>query len=127
MAKNKVEKNSTYEKWKKSQPNSIAKIISRGANNHTNWMKYSHVVWKQHDEQLLDVFASFTSQQSQVGSLFYLQRLCSDQEGETPLDMQLEADGESGDDKAVVPRIFSSSNRVDSSRKYLEFDKELFL
>ena len=76
-------------------------------------------------EQLQALFESITAQQSQGDSSFYLPHLRSDQEGETPLDTQLEAEGEAGEDE-VVPRI-SSSSREDRSEKQLEFDKELFL
>ena len=77
-------------------------------------------------EQLQALFESITAQQSQGDSSSYLPHLCSDQEGETPLDTQLEAEGEAGEDE-VVPRISSSSSREDRSGKQLEFDKELFL
>ena len=77
-------------------------------------------------EQLQALFESITAQQSQGDSSFYLPHLRSDQEGETPLDTQLEAEGEAGEDE-VVPRISSSSSREDRSEKQLEFDKELFL
>ena len=72
------------------------------------------------------MFESITAQQSQGDSSSYLPHLCSDQEGEIPLDTQLEAEGEAGEDE-VVPRISSSSSREDRSGKQLEFDKELFL
>ena len=77
-------------------------------------------------EQLQALFKSITAQQSQGDSSSYLPHLCSDQEGEIPLDTQLEAEGEAGEDE-VVPRISSSSSREDRSGKQLEFDKELFL
>ena len=77
-------------------------------------------------EQLQALFESITAQQSQGDSSFYLPHLRSDQEGETPLDTQLEAEGEAGEDE-VVPRISSSIRRGDRSGKQLEFDKELFL
>ena len=47
-------------------------------------------------EQLQALFESITAQQSQGDSSFYLPRLRSDQEGETPLDTQLEAEDEAG-------------------------------
>ena len=72
------------------------------------------------------LFESITAQQSQGDSSSYLPHLRSDQEGETPPDTQLEAEGEASEDK-VVPRISSSSSRGDKSGKQLEFDKELFL
>ena len=72
------------------------------------------------------MFESITAQQSQGDSSSYLPHLRSDQERETPLDTQLEAEGEAGEDE-VVPRILSSSSREDRSGKQLEFDKELFL
>ena len=72
------------------------------------------------------MFQSITAQQLQGDSLSYFPHLRSDQEGETPLDTQLEAEGEAGEDE-VVPRISSSSTREDKSGKQLEFDKELFL
>ena len=77
-------------------------------------------------EQLQALFKSITAQQSQGDSSSYLPHLYSDQEGEIPLDTQLEAEGEAGEDE-VVPRILSSSSREDRSGKQLEFDKELFL
>ena len=77
-------------------------------------------------DQLQALFESITAQQSQGGSLFYLPHLSPDQEGETPLDTQLEAEGEAGEGE-VVPRISSSSRREDRSGKQLEFDNELFL
>ena len=77
-------------------------------------------------EQLQPLFQSITAQQLQGDSLSYLPHLRSDQEGETPPDTQLEAEGEAGEDE-VVPRISSSSTREDKSGKQLEFDKELFL
>ena len=77
-------------------------------------------------EQFQALFESITAQQSQGDSSSYLPHLCSDQEGEIPLDTQLEAEGEAGEDE-VVPRISSSSSREDRSGKQLEFDKELFL
>ena len=77
-------------------------------------------------EQFQALFESITAQQSQGDSSSYLPHLCSDQEGEIPLDTQLEAEGEAGEDE-VVPRISSSSCREDRSGKQLEFDKELFL
>ena len=76
-------------------------------------------------EQLQALFESITAQQSQGDSSFYLPQLLSDQEGETPLDTQLDAEGEAGEEE-VLPRI-SSSSREDRSGKQLEFDKELFL
>lgn len=39
------------------------------------------------------------ARQSQADSLLSLQQLCSDQEGGTPLDTQLEADDEAGEDE----------------------------
>ena len=77
-------------------------------------------------EQLQALFKSITAQQSQGDSSSYLPHLRSDQEGEIPLDTQLEAEGEAGEDE-VVSRISSSSSREDRSGKQLEFDKELFL
>ena len=47
-------------------------------------------------EQLQALFESITAQQSQGDSSSYLPQLRSDQEGETPLDTQLEAEGETG-------------------------------
>ena len=58
--------------------------------------------------------------------MFYLPQLRSDQEEETPLDTQLEAEGEASEEE-VMPRISSSSSREDRSGKQFEFDKELFL
>ena len=77
-------------------------------------------------EQLQALFESITAQQSQGDSSSYLPHLCSDQEGEIPLDTQLEAEGEAGEDEVVL-RISSSSSREGRSGKQLEFDKELFL
>ena len=77
-------------------------------------------------EQLQALFESITAQQSQSDSLFYLPQLRSDQEEETPLDTQLEAEGEASEEE-VMPRISSSSSREDRSGKQFEFDKELFL
>ena len=77
-------------------------------------------------EQLQDLFESITTQQSQSDSSFYLPQLRSDQEEETPLDTQLEAEGEASEEE-VMPRISSSSSREDRSGKQFEFDKELFL
>ena len=77
-------------------------------------------------EQLQALLESITAQQSQGDSSFYLPQLRSDQEGETPLDTQLEAEGEAGEEE-VVPRISSSSSREDRSGKQLKFDKEWFL
>ena len=77
-------------------------------------------------EQFQALFESITAQQSQGDSSSYLPHLCSDQEGEIPLDTQLEAEGEAGEDEVVL-RISSSSSREDRSGKQLEFDKELFL
>ena len=77
-------------------------------------------------EQFQALFESITAQQSQGDSSSYLPHLCSDQEGEIPLDTQLEAEGEAGEDE-VVPRISSSLSREDRSGKQLEFHKELFL
>ena len=77
-------------------------------------------------EQFQALFESITAQQSQGDSSSYLPHLCSDQEGETPLDTQLEAEGEAGEDEVVL-RISSSSSREGRSGKQLEFDKELFL
>ena len=67
-----------------------------------------------------------TKNKSQGDSSFYLPHLRSDQEGETPLDTQLEGEGESGENE-VVPRMSLSSSREDRSGKQSEFDKELFL
>ena len=59
-------------------------------------------------------------------SSLYLQQLCSNQEGETFLKTQLQTGGEAGEGE-MVPNITSSSKREGSSRKHLEFDKEIFL
>ena len=77
-------------------------------------------------EQLQALFESITAQQSQGDCSFYLPHLRSDQKRETPLDTQLEAEGEAGEDE-VVPRMSSSSSRGGRSGKQLEFYKELFL
>ena len=77
-------------------------------------------------EQLQALFESITAQQSQGDSSFYLPQLLSDQEGEAPLDTQLDAEGEAGEEE-VLPRILSSSSREDRSGKQLGFDKEFFL
>ena len=61
-------------------------------------------------EQFQALFESITAQQSQGDSSSYLPHLCSDQEGETALDTQLEAEGEAGEEE-VVPRTSSSSSR----------------
>ena len=61
-------------------------------------------------EQLQALFKSITAQQSQGDSSSYLPHLCSDQEVETALDTQLEAEGEAGEEE-VVPRTSSSSSR----------------
>ena len=66
-------------------------------------------------EQLQALLESIIAQQSQSDSSSYLPHLCSDQEGK-PLDTQLEADCEAGEDE-VVTSISSSSNREDRSRK----------
>ena len=79
-----------------------------------------------YSEQLQALFESTSAQQSQGYGSYYLPNLRSDQEGETPLDTQLDADGGAGEDE-VVPRLSSSSNREDRSGKQLEFDNELFL
>ena len=72
------------------------------------------------------MFESITAQHSQGDSSFYLPYLRSDKERETPLNTQLEAEGDAGEDE-VVSRISSSSSREDRSGKQLEFDKESFL
>ena len=48
------------------------------------------------------MFESITAQQSQGDSSSYLPHLRSDQERETPLDTQLEAEGEAGEDEVVL-------------------------
>ena len=77
-------------------------------------------------EQLQALFESITAQQSQGDSSSYLSHLRSDQEGKTPLDRQLEAEDQAGEDEVVL-RISASSSREDRSGKQLEFDKDLFL
>lgn len=52
--------------------------------------------------QLQALFASITAQQSQVDSLLYLQELCSDHNWETPVDTQLDAVGEAGEEEHII-------------------------
>ena len=52
-------------------------------------------------ELLQALCASVTHNKYKFDSLLYLQQLCSDHKGETPLDIQLEGEFEAGEDEHI--------------------------